>query len=157
MIVVVIATFIAAAAAAANASHAATTAVIGVAVVQYITGGLEISLTVAIDFTASNGDPSSKASLHHIDPAGHHNIYQQAIHAVCSVLEPYDSDHMYPVYGFGAKVKEENGEYGKVQHCFPVYAGGLEVKGIDGIMQVTSLPSRINCNYERCYNYLLSM
>jgi hypothetical protein len=32
------------------------------------------------------------------------NPYQQAIHSVLSVLEPYDTDKMYPVYGFGAKV-----------------------------------------------------
>jgi hypothetical protein len=33
------------------------------------------------------------------------NPYQQAIHSVCSVLAPYDTDQMYPVYGFGAKVQ----------------------------------------------------
>ena len=32
------------------------------------------------------------------------NTYQQAIQAVGNVLEPYDTDKLYPVYGFGAKV-----------------------------------------------------
>lgn len=32
------------------------------------------------------------------------NSYQQAIQAVGNVLEPYDTDKLYPVYGFGAKV-----------------------------------------------------
>lgn len=42
---------------------------------------------------------------------------------------------MYPVYGFGAKVKMPNGAFSPVQHCFPVYGGGVEVQGIDGIMR----------------------
>jgi hypothetical protein len=33
-------------------------------------GGVEISFMVAVDFTASNGDPRSPQSLHFIDPAG---------------------------------------------------------------------------------------
>ena len=34
----------------------------------------------------------------------HRNVYQEAITSVCSVLEHYDTDNMYPVFGFGAKV-----------------------------------------------------
>lgn len=37
--------------------------------------------------------------------SGTPNTYQQAIQAVGGVLEPYDTDKMYPVYGFGAKVQ----------------------------------------------------
>ena len=33
--------------------------------VDYIMGGLELSFTVAIDFTASNGDPKKPDSLHY--------------------------------------------------------------------------------------------
>ena len=43
---------------------------------------------------------------------------------------------MYPVYGFGGKVKLPNGSLSPVQHSFPVYGGGIEVQGIAGIMQV---------------------
>lgn len=39
-------------------------------VLQFIAGGCEISLVVAIDFTASNGDPAMPNSLHYINPAG---------------------------------------------------------------------------------------
>ena len=59
----------------------------------------------AIDFTASNGPPNDASSLHFVSPGGHiYNQYEQAIMAVGSVLEAYDADKMYPVYGFGAKV-----------------------------------------------------
>lgn len=37
---------------------------------QFIAGGCEISLVVAIDFTASNGDPAAPNSLHYLHPAG---------------------------------------------------------------------------------------
>jgi hypothetical protein len=37
---------------------------------QFIAGGCEISLMVALDFTASNGDPAQTNSLHYINPVG---------------------------------------------------------------------------------------
>ena len=104
-------------------------------------GGCEVSVVMAIDFTGSNGDPATPASLHYLDRsgAGRLNQYQQAILSVGNVVEPYDTDKMFPVYGFGARVRLPNGQFSPVQHCFPVYGGGLEVQGINGIMQVSSL------------------
>lgn len=107
---------------------------------DFIIGGCEICLEVAIDFTASNGTPNTSASLHYIDCTGNtKNLYQQAIMAVGKVLEAYDSDHKYPVYGFGGKLKGDDGKYGLAQHCFPVYPNSLEVQGIDGILKVIVL------------------
>jgi hypothetical protein len=105
---------------------------------EFIAGGLQVNLCVAIDFTASNGDPLSPSSLHHINPHGAYNAYQSAISAVGSVLEPYDTDKSYPVYGFGAKLKQADGTFSPVQHCFPVYGGGVEVQGVTGILQAYS-------------------
>jgi hypothetical protein len=103
---------------------------------DFIMGGCELSLTVAIDFTGSNGDPRSPQSLHYIDPAGSRmNQYQDAILSVGSIIECYDSDHKFGVIGFGARCRMANGEFCPVQHCFPVYGGGFEVDGIQGIMQ----------------------
>jgi len=104
--------------------------------VDYISGGMELALHVAIDFTASNGNPMDLTSLHHNSPdPNNRNPYQQAITAVGSVLEPYDTDKMYPVYGFGAKLRGPDGKYTPVLHAFPVYGGGVEAEGIDGILQ----------------------
>jgi hypothetical protein len=36
---------------------------------DYVFGGCEISLGLAIDFTLSNGDPNDPKSLHFFDPA----------------------------------------------------------------------------------------
>ena len=58
---------------------------------QFIAGGLEISLVVAIDFTGSNGDPSMPESLHYVDPVPRssggrgYNSYEQAIVSVGQV------------------------------------------------------------------------
>ena len=93
---------------------------------------------VAIDFTGSNGDPALPTSLHYQNPTGLFNPYQDAITAVGSVLDNYDTDHMIPVYGFGARVRLPDGTFSPVQHAFPVYSGGLEVKGVPGVMTVST-------------------
>jgi hypothetical protein len=36
---------------------------------DFVMGGLEISLSIGIDFTGSNGDPRDPSSLHYLDPA----------------------------------------------------------------------------------------
>lgn len=57
---------------------------------EYVFGGCEIGLTVAIDFTLSNGDPSKPSSLHYLDM--NRNEYLKAIQSVGSILQYYDSD-----------------------------------------------------------------
>ncbi|KAG0576615.1 hypothetical protein KC19_5G094200 [Ceratodon purpureus] len=96
---------------------------------NYVFGGCEISFFVAIDFTASNGDPRSPTSLHFIDPTGRPNAYQTAIQAVGGVLQYYDSDKRFPCWGFGARID------GSVSHCFPLNnnVSTPEVEGIEGI------------------------
>lgn len=44
---------------------------------------------IAIDFTGSNGDPSSPQSLHYINPEGY-NEYLTAIWAVGNIIQDYD-------------------------------------------------------------------
>eukprot|EP01040_Poterioochromonas_malhamensis_P007714 gene7715-8332_t len=105
---------------------------------QYIQGGLEIGLTVAIDYTGSNGDPRMSDSLHYIHPIGEqYNQYEQAILSVGQVLEPYDHDKEYTVYGFGARIKDSAGEFGATaEHCFAIVpGGGAQVHGVDGILK----------------------
>jgi len=99
---------------------------------DYIWGGCEISLITAIDFTGSNGNPNDPSSLHYINPEVP-NEYKQAIMAVGDILAYYDSDKMFPVYGFGAKLSN-----GTVTHCFPLNGNpqNPEVPGIRGILDV---------------------
>jgi hypothetical protein len=54
-------------------------------------------LLTAIDFTGSNGDPEMPTSLHNTQ--GQPNPYQSTIAAVGQILDVYDTDKMYPVFG----------------------------------------------------------
>lgn len=105
--------------------------------VDYLRGGCELSLMVAIDFTGSNGDPSLPDSLHYVVNGGRLNPYEHCITVIGSVLEQYDKDKKFPVYGFGARVRDPtSGEWTAVQHCFPIFGGGMEVVGAEGILNV---------------------
>ena len=58
---------------------------------DFLQGGMNMNFVVAIDFTASNGDPKNPNSLHFISNQ-HPNQYVQAIKAVGDIIEDYDSD-----------------------------------------------------------------
>ncbi|MBN3325149.1 FR1L4 protein, partial [Atractosteus spatula] len=70
---------------------------------DYIMGGCQINFTVGIDFTGSNGDPRSPDSLHYMSPNGL-NQYLSAIWSVGQVIQDYDTDKLFPAFGFGAQV-----------------------------------------------------
>ncbi|XP_006806437.1 copine-3-like isoform X3 [Neolamprologus brichardi] len=82
---------------------------------DYIMGGCQINFTIAIDFTGSNGDPKFPQSLHYINPQGY-NEYLAAIWAVGNVIQDYDSDKMFPAFGFGAQIPPS----WQVSHEFPI-------------------------------------
>jgi len=108
---------------------------------DYIRGGEELNFMVAIDFTASNGAPSTPSSLHHMHAqslaAGSSrnlsllNEYQRAILAIGEVLSEYDHDQMLPVYGFGGAIN------GHTQHAFPLTFDPAhpQVHGVQGVME----------------------
>jgi len=98
---------------------------------DYLVGGTQMNLIVAIDYTASNGDPRSPNSLHYLNPNGSLNQYAQVISSVGNILLSYDSDGRVPTYGFGAKLPD-----GNVSHCFHVNGTNFpEVVGVNGILQ----------------------
>ncbi|RLM99428.1 hypothetical protein C2845_PM06G23480 [Panicum miliaceum] len=57
---------------------------------DYISSGFELNFMVAVDFTASNGDPRIPQSLHYIDPSGRPNSYQQVV-GVEGIMSAYTS------------------------------------------------------------------
>ncbi|CDW80204.1 copine family protein [Stylonychia lemnae] len=70
---------------------------------DYINNGWELNFVVAIDYTGSNGDPSMRSSLH---TKSEFNQYQKAIFSIGSIIENYDSDKRYLVYGFGGVLNQ---------------------------------------------------
>ena len=80
---------------------------------DYVRGGTILNFSVGIDFTASNGDPNDRSSLHFRNPGGS-NQYTTAIRAVGGIIQDYDTDRHFPALGFGAKVPPD----GRVSHEF---------------------------------------
>nr|XP_034980263.1 copine-1 isoform X2 [Zootoca vivipara] len=98
---------------------------------DYIMGGCQINFTVGIDFTGSNGDPKSPDSLHYISPNGI-NEYLTAIWCVGNVVQDYDTDKLFPAFGFGAQVPPD----WKVSHEFALNFNPSNpyCQGIQGIV-----------------------
>ncbi|OSX73720.1 hypothetical protein BU14_0330s0010 [Porphyra umbilicalis] len=98
---------------------------------DYIMGGCEVNLVIGVDFTASNGDPSKAGTLHYTDRR-YPNEYELAIRAVGDILALYDTDQVFPCWGFGGKLPPN---YATANHCFAL--NGTEVPdcvGIDGVL-----------------------
>jgi hypothetical protein len=95
---------------------------------DYLTSGVQLDLIIAIDFTISNGFPNRDTSLHYIDPDQKmQNEYVHAIEKVGKILEYYDHDGLFPVYGFGGVYKD------KPSHCFPLREEPC--RGIDEVIK----------------------
>ena len=99
--------------------------------IDYLKGGMEINLTVAIDFTSSNNPPSDKNSLHYL--GAEKTQYEIAIKSCGDIVAKYDLDQKFPVFGFGGKFYGND----KASHCFPLNGNPSdpEIKGIDGILE----------------------
>ncbi|XP_041835741.1 copine-9-like isoform X2 [Melanotaenia boesemani] len=100
--------------------------------VDFIRGGTQLNFTVAIDFTASNGNPSQPTSLHYMSPY-QMNTYAMALKAVGEIIQDYDSDKLFPAYGFGAKLPPD----GKISHVFPLNSNSENPNcvGIEGVLE----------------------
>ncbi|KAM9705303.1 copine-8-like [Menidia menidia] len=105
---------------------------IDVTFLDYIKGGTQINFTVAIDFTASNGNPAQPTSLHYMSPY-QPNAYALALRAVGEIIQDYDSDKMFPALGFGAKLPPD----GRISHEFALNGNPQNpyCSGIEGVME----------------------
>lgn len=91
-----------------------------------------MGLHIFVDFTLSNGKISDPASLHAPNPQT--NQYDRAMRAVGSILQSYDNDQKFPLYGFGGRQK---GAGKKASHCFALNGNIFdpEVAGIEACVQ----------------------
>ncbi|XP_010785640.1 copine-8-like [Notothenia coriiceps] len=92
----------------------------------------QINFTVAIDFTASNGNPAQPTSLHYMSPY-QLNAYAMALKAVGEIIQDYDSDKMFPALGFGAKLPPD----GRISHEFALNGNPQNpyCTGIEGVVE----------------------
>ena len=98
--------------------------------IDYLRGGMQINLTVAIDFTGSNGPPNMPNSLHYMGVK--QNQYEIAIRSCGDIVAYYDYDQKFPAFGFGGKFFRGP----NVNHCYPLNGNpnDPEILGIDGIL-----------------------
>uniref|UniRef100_A0A8C4M286 Copine family member 9 n=1 Tax=Equus asinus asinus TaxID=83772 RepID=A0A8C4M286_EQUAS len=100
---------------------------------RYVNSGtVSLNFTVAIDFTASNGNPLQPTSLHYMSPY-QLSAYAMALKAVGEIIQDYDSDKLFPAYGFGAKLPPE----GRISHQFPLNNNDEDPNcaGIEGVLE----------------------
>ena len=92
-------------------------------------------MSIAINFTLSNGDPSKPDSLHYFDMKN--NQYLNAITSVEHILENYDSDKFFTVLGFGGRIPSL---FDKTSHCFALNGNifNPEVPEIEGVINCIS-------------------
>ena len=81
--------------------------------IDCIKEGLQLNLSIAIDFTSSNKSPKEIDSYHYI---GNENLnyYEIAIKKCGDILENYNQNQLFSVYGFGGKLPGEK----NVNQCF---------------------------------------
>ena len=100
--------------------------------IDYIKNGVQIGLSIGIDFTRSNGEINNPNSLHRIIP-GSFNDYEQAIKSCGFIMAFYDYDQLFPVYGFGAII---NNNSKNANMCFNVnFQQKPEVHTIDNVIE----------------------
>eukprot|EP00287_Rhodomonas_sp_CCMP768_P017897 CAMPEP_0202809022 /NCGR_PEP_ID=MMETSP1389-20130828/1441_1 /ASSEMBLY_ACC=CAM_ASM_000865 /TAXON_ID=302021 /ORGANISM="Rhodomonas sp., Strain CCMP768" /LENGTH=589 /DNA_ID=CAMNT_0049479523 /DNA_START=15 /DNA_END=1784 /DNA_ORIENTATION=- len=99
--------------------------------VDYLGSGCQITVTVAVDFTASNQDQHLPTSFHYNGGKGL-NQYQEAMSAVGEVLIEYDHDKKIAAFGYGAILPGESGP----SHCFPLSLNHNtpDVSGVQGLL-----------------------
>ena len=98
---------------------------------DYIKSGVKIALSIGIDFTKSNKHPREEGSLHSIKGP---NDYERAINACANIVGYYDYDQLFPVFGFGAKIKGSGSR--KPSMCFNLnFRENADIKGVDEIIR----------------------
>ncbi|KAF3860022.1 hypothetical protein F7725_000277 [Dissostichus mawsoni] len=74
-----------------------------------------LSFKVESEYTFVDFHPRRPTSLHYMSPY-QMNAYAMALKAVGEIIQDYDSDKLFPAYGFGAKLPPD----GKISHGFPL-------------------------------------
>ena len=102
--------------------------------VDFIQTKTALHFSVAVDFTASNGDPKDPRSLHFRDPQTGENQYTTAIRSVGDIVQDYDADKLFPALGFGAQCPPN---YDQASHEFFLNMRGDSpfCAGVPGILE----------------------
>lgn len=76
------------------------------------------------------------------------NAYAMALKAVGEIIQDYDSDKLFPAYGFGAKLPPN----GKISHAFPLvsFLHNLSTKAHAAVVSHLLCIGRKDISYSMC-------
>jgi len=99
--------------------------------IEFLRGGMNMRLLLAIDFTGSNGHWLDHGTLHYRNEQTGTSQYMDAIAEVGKIVEVYNREKVFACWGFGAKVGGA-----RVSHCFPLtLRDDPNVIGTEGILR----------------------
>lgn len=100
---------------------------------DYIRGGLELRLMVAIDFTRSNVGPHHPDSFHYMS-GDRPSAYATAIRSVGDIMRSYSNTDKFTAFGFGAKIPPS---HTICSNCFALTGDffDAEVTGVEGVIR----------------------
>ena len=93
--------------------------------IKLVNKGLNLDLSIAIDFTGSNGNPENDDSLHKIKD-GFINNYEKTIRENNKIISIYNKKDKYDVYGFGAKINGQFKEFFNLNRAEDPSIEGIE-------------------------------
>lgn len=96
------------------------------------------------------GNPSQPTSLHYMSPY-QMNAYAMALKAVGEIIQDYDSDKLFPAYGFGAKLPPD----GKISHAFPLVRVMIEIYSWSVKWMVSLMVSWCSRNYSCIHFWII--
>ena len=106
--------------------------------ISYLRSGINIGLTIGIDFTGSNGHYKDPPSLHYL--GGGLNNYESAIRSCGDIVSAYDKEQSFPVFAFGFNFINETlnnfeGKYTDFNYPINCNTENPAIKYIDGVLQ----------------------
>lgn len=101
---------------------------------DYIRSGTVMNLVVAVDMSATNGNPADPSSLQYNNRQAP-NEYVIALREVGNVLAAYDASKTFPAFGFGAALPPS---YSETAHCFALTGNIMQpvCNGIEGVIDM---------------------
>lgn len=100
--------------------------------IELIEYGLQIQMTIGIDYTASNLEPTNPQSLHYC-LGKKPTQYESAIQSCGQIVSCYDYDQIFPVFGFGGITPKAR----ETSHCFNVtLKPEAEIYGFNDIIRL---------------------
>ena len=106
--------------------------------ISYLRSGINIGLTIGIDFTGSNGHYKDPPSLHYL--GGGLNNYESAIRSCGDIVSAYDKEQSFPVFAFGfnfinPSLNNFDGKYTDFNYPINCNTENPAIKYIDGVLQ----------------------